>query len=155
MIEQNPQLADQVHQWLRQAGISYYLCDQCNGLHLSAVQSLAGVVESRLFVEDWGLLVSTEFVIRPTAMLPLAADLGRLNAGYPTLKLFLDVVDDGMPQLVAGATALTGAGIDADQFTLFVSTAQDMTTRLAAEVADMDFFLPFERERATATHRVH
>ena len=60
-----------------------------------------------------------------------------------------------MPQLVAGATVLTGAGIDADQFTLFVATAQDMTTRLAAEIADMDFLLPDERERAAATHRVH
>lgn len=155
MNEQNPQLADQVHQWLRQAGISYYLCDQCNGLHLSAVQSLAGVVESRLFVEDWGLLISTEFVVRPTAMLPLAADLGRLNADYPTLKLFLDVVDDAMPQVVAGATTLTGAGIDAAQFSLFVSTAQDMTTRLAAELAEIDFLLPDEQERAPATHRFH
>lgn len=154
MIE-HPQLADQVHRWLRQSGISYYLCDQCNGLHLSAVQSLAGVVESRLFVEDWGLLISTEFVIRPTAMLHLAAELGRLNAGYPTLKLFLDVVDDGMPQLVSGATTLTSAGIDAEQFELFVSTAQDMTTRLASELADMDYLLPDERESAAAPHRFH
>lgn len=155
MNKQNPQLADQVHQWLRQADISYYLCDQCHGLHLSALQSLAGVVEARLFIEDWGLLVSTEFVIRPTAMLPLAADLGQLNASYPTLKLFLDVVDDALPQLVAGATALTGAGMDVAQFELFVRTAEDMTTQLAGELAEIDFLLPDEQERAPVAHRFH
>lgn len=155
MTEQQSPLADQVHQWLRQAGITYYLCDQCNGLHLSAVQLLAGVVESRLFVEDWGLLISTEFLVRPTALLPLAADLGRLNINYPTLKLFLDIVDDALPQLAAGSTVLSGAGLDENQFALFVSTTQDMTTRLAAELSEIDFLLPDEQERAPAVHRFH
>lgn len=155
MTEHQSPLADQVHQWLREAGIAYYLCDQCNGLHLSAVQMLAGVVESRVFVEDWGLLISTEFLVRPTALLPLAADLGRLNVSYPTLKLFLDIVDDALPQLVAGSTILSGAGLNESQFELFVGTTQDMTTRLAAELAEIDFLLPDEQDRAPAMHRFH
>lgn len=155
MTDPDTPLADLIHQWLRQANIEYYLCNQCNGLHLSDIQGLAGVVESRLFVEDWGLLISTEYVVRPTAILPLATDLGRLNANYPSLKLFLDIVDDAMPQLVAGSTVLTGAGISAEQFTLFVSTAQDMMTRLTGELGELDFLLPEEGESAAPSRQFH
>ncbi len=155
MSDTDTPLADHIHQWLRNAHIEYYLCNHCNGLHLSDLQGLAGVVESRLFVEDWGLLISTEFVVRPTAILPLATDLGRLNADYPSLKLFLDVVDDAMPQLVAGATVLTGAGISEAQFVLFVTTAQDMMSRLAGELGEMDMLLPEEGQTMTPGRQFH
>ncbi|MFA5493249.1 MAG: YbjN domain-containing protein [Porticoccaceae bacterium] len=155
MTDQTSSLADSLHQWLRDANIEYYLCNQCNGLHLSSIQGLAGVVESRLFMEDWGLLISTEYLVRPTAILPLATDLGRLNANYPTLKLFLDIVDDAMPQLVAGATALTGAGISSEQFILFVTTAQDLMTRLTGELGELDFLLPEDGEPTAPSRQFH
>lgn len=155
MTDQTSSLADRLHEWLSEANIEYYLCDQCNGLHLSSIQSLAGVVESRLFMEDWGLLISTEYLVRPTAILPLATELGRLNAGYPTLKLFLDVVDDALPQLVAGATVLTAAGISSEQFILFVTTAQDLMARLTGELGELDFLLPEEGEALTPSRQFH
>jgi hypothetical protein len=134
----------QLEKWLSRAGFEHYTCDQCAGLHLSSLQELEGVVDSRLFVEPWGLLLSTELEIRPSALLVLSADLGRLHMDYPTLKLFLDVVDDGMPQLVVGATELTGAGLDEEQFRLFVATAADATRQLAAESLHLDYVLPAE-----------
>ena len=140
----------QLEKWLTGAGFSFSLCDQCTGLHLSSLQEIEGVVDSRLFLEPWGVLLSTELEIRPSALLILAADLGRLHMDYPTLKLFLDVVDDGMPQLVVGATALTGAGIEEAQFRLFVSTAVDATRQLAAEAHHLDYILPAEGSAPSA-----
>jgi len=134
----------QLEQWLNRAGISFYLCDQCNGLHVSGVQELEGVADARLFIEPWGILFSTELVIRPVALLPLAADLGRLNIDYPTLKLFLDIVDDAMPQLVAGGMWLTGAGLNEAQFQLFMSTTMEALRQLAAEAGHLDYLLPDE-----------
>lgn len=134
----------QLEQWLNRAGISFYLCDQCNGLHVSALQELEGVADSRLFIEPWGILFSTELVIRPVALLPLSADLGRLNIDYPTLKLFLDIVDDAMPQLVAGGLWLTGAGIDEPQFQLFMNATMEAVRQLAAECGHLDYLLPDE-----------
>lgn len=136
--------ASQLEQWLGQAGIEHYTCDQCNGLHLPRLQELEGVVDSRLFAESWGILLSTEFVIRPTAMLVVAADSGRLNMDYPTLKLFLDVVDDAMPQLVSGATLLTGAGVTPEQFRLFMASSIEATIQVGAELAHLDYLLPEE-----------
>lgn len=146
----------QLEYWLNRAGISFYLCDQCNGLHVSSVQEFEGVSDARLFLEPWGILFSTELVIRPVALLPLAADLGRLNIDYPTLKLFLDIVDDAMPQLVAGAMWLTGAGISEDQFRLFMTTAMQAVGQLATESAHLDYLLLEENtETVSKQPRVH
>ena len=134
----------QLEQWLRRAGIAFYLCDQCNGLHVSGLQELEGVADARLFIEPWGILFSTELVIRPVALLPLAADLGRLNIDYPVLKLFLDIVDDAMPQLVAGSSWLTGAGMSETQFQLFMNSTMEAVRQLVAECGHLDYLLPDE-----------
>jgi hypothetical protein len=156
MSDNHPLERTQLERWLSRAGIDYYLCDQCNGLHLSGLQELEGVVDSRLFIETWGLLLSTELVIRPVALLPLAADLGRLNMDYPTLKLFLDIVDDAMPQLVVGAMQLSGAGITEEQFQLFVSTAMEAMRQVVAESRHLDYILPDENAQPSPKQpRVH
>lgn len=149
----------QLEQWLNRAGISFYLCDQCNGLHVSGLQELDGVADARLFIEPWGILFSTEIVIRPVALLSLSADLGRLNIDYPTLKLFLDIVDDAMPQLVAGGLWLTGEGISETQFQLFINTTMEAVRQLAAECGHLDYLLLEEnagaQPQAKKQPRVH
>lgn len=156
MSETHPLERSQLEQWLSRAGIDYYICDQCNGLHLAGLQELEGVVDSRIFVEPWGLLISTELVVRPVALLPLVADLSRLNIDYPTLKLFLDIVDDAMPQLVAGATHLTGAGFTEAQFRHFVATAMESVRQLVSESRHLDYLLPDEdAEQNPQQPRVH
>jgi hypothetical protein len=146
----------QLESWLNRASIGHYICDQCNGLHLSGLQELDGVIDSRLFIEPWGLLLSTELVIRPVALLPIVADLGRLNIDYPTLKLFLDIVDEAMPQLAAGATQLSGAGLDEAQFRLFISTTMEAVRQLADECGHLDYLLPDEgNEQSPRQQRVH
>jgi len=127
-----------VEQWLANLGINYYTCDHCSALHLSGLPGMEEALESRLFVEEWGLLLSIEFQIRPTALLPLIAEMGQLNGNYPTMKLFMDIVDDAVPQLVAGSTMLTGAGISEGQFALFASTAVEMLTELHSELQQME-----------------
>ncbi|MCK9502674.1 MAG: YbjN domain-containing protein [Porticoccaceae bacterium] len=125
-------------QWLANLGISHYTCDHCSALHLSGLPGMEEALESRLFVEEWGLLLSTEFQIRPTALLSLVAEMSQLNGNYPTMKLFVDIVDDAVPQLVAGSTLLTGAGISEGQFALFTSTAVEMLAELHGELQQME-----------------
>lgn len=146
----------QLEEWLDHTGTAHYVCDQCQGLHLPGLQGLDGVADSRLFIEPWGVLFSTELVIRPTAILPLASDLARLNMDYPTLKLFLDIVDDAMPQLVGGAWVLGGAGLEEAQFQLFVANASEALRQLIAEMAHLDYLLPDESAPQTSREsRVH
>lgn len=130
---------DLLERWLDDIHVDKYLCGECEGLHISAVHALEGVVNSRIYLEQGMVSFSTALIIRPTALLPLAADLGRLSMDYPTLKIFLDVVDDATPQLVISTHILTGARITPDQFATFVITTLDGTRMLAEECLQLNY----------------
>jgi hypothetical protein len=142
-------------QWLGDLGIDFYICDHCAGLHLTGLDAMEDQQECRIFVEEWGLLFSTEFQIRPTMLLPLIASLGQLNGNYPTLKLFLDVVDDAVPQLVSGATQLTGAGLTQPQFELFVTTCIEMTAGVFSDLQDMGCLIENSEPGGSGEHSLH
>lgn len=125
--------------WLDDAAVEYYICGQCDGLHLRMLQGTQGVIDSRLFLEDYGLLLTTELELRPAAVLQVSADLGRLNMDYPTLKVFLDVVDEALPQLVMAAVCHCAAGISREQFAQFLGTSLEESGRLAASCQQLDY----------------
>lgn len=128
-----------LQEWLDAAGTEYYMCGQCEGLHIPALRDAPGVIDSRLFLEEYGLLLTTELEVRPGALLLLSADMGRLNMDYPTLKIFLDVVDDALPQLVVAATCPAGAGLSRKQFNLFVATAIEAGGHLAQSCEQLNY----------------
>ena len=130
---------DLLQDWLDQAGAEHYQCDQCEGLHLRALQEARGVIDSRLFLEEYGLLLTTELEIRPAALLQLSADLGRLNMDYPTLKIFLDVVDEALPQLVVAGSFLSEAGLSQAQFDQFIAITVEATGQLALNCEQLNY----------------
>ena len=146
----------QLIRWLQQAHVDFSECGECEGLHLAALQGIEGVIDSRVFLERYGLLLTTEIEIRPMALLPLAADLGRLNMDYPTLKIFLDVVDDATPQLVMAGVFPGQAGLTLNQFAQFVSSTMDATRQLAAECLQLDYlFAEGERPPSSSRSSLH
>jgi hypothetical protein len=128
-----------LEQWLKASDVPFNLCHQCEGLHLQPLKSIEGVIDSRLFIERYGLLLTTELEVRPMAVLPLSAELSRLNMDYPTLKVFLDIGDDTVPQLVAAGVALTAAGISYEQFAAFVAMTLEETRQLAEACRQLDY----------------
>jgi hypothetical protein len=131
-----------LEKWLRDCHVAFEHCGECEALHIVALQNLDGVVDSRLFLEHYGLLFTTELEIRPMAVLALTADLGRLSLDYPTLKLFLDIVDDATPQLVIAGVLPTGAGLTGAQCANFLSLTMEGTRQLAAECLELDYLFP-------------
>jgi hypothetical protein len=125
--------------WLEQSDVEFYLCGQCEGLHIRALQESPGVVDSRLFLEEYGLLLTTELEVRPGVVLLVAADLGRLNMDYPTLKIFLDLTDEALPQLVVAGSCLSAAGLSRDQFDLFIATTVEATSHLVAACEQLSY----------------
>ena len=104
-----------------------------------SLQSVEGIQESRIFVEEEGLLFSSELEVRPSALLPLVAELGRLNMQYPSLKVFLDIIDDNLPRLVVGHTVFTKAGLSVEQFLLFVESTIATTHEVVSECERLGF----------------
>ena len=143
---------DLLQDWLDQAGTEYYLCGQCEGLHIRALQDARGVIDSRLFLEEYGLLLTTELEIRPGALLQVAADLGQLNMDYPTLKIFLDVVDEALPQLVVAGGFHSGAGLTQQQFNLFMETTVEAAGRLAASCEQLNYLYAAAGEGGAVLH---
>lgn len=127
--------------WLEEAGIPHYLCGQCRGLHLPQLQQRDGVIEARLFVEDFGLSLVTELDLRATALLPATADVGLMNLDFPLLKIFPDVIDGELPKLVGEGILLTGAGVTFEQFRYFVRETIKQTEAFVETCRQRDFLV--------------
>jgi len=141
-----------LQEWLDQNGIAHYLCDRCEGLHIRPLQETRGVIDSRLFIEDFGLLLTTELEIRPAALLQLSAELGRLNMDYPTLKIFLDVVDESLPQLVVAGTFQSAVGLSQAQFSDFMAVTVESAGQLAGECEQLDYLFRDPEEGRSMLH---
>ncbi|MFK7828574.1 MAG: YbjN domain-containing protein [Congregibacter sp.] len=128
-----------LRQWLRESKVQFSDCGECEGLHITSLQGIEGVVDSRLFLEPYGLLLTSELEVRPMALLAISADLGRINMDYPLLKAFLDVVDDATPQLVMAGVLPTQARLSLGQFANFVSNTMDATRQLGGECLRLDY----------------
>ena len=131
-----------VEQWLREARVAFDECGECDGLHIRALRSIDGAIDSRLFLERYGLLLTTELEIRPMALLGVSADLGRLNMDFPTLKIFLDIVDDATPQLVIAGVLPASPGLALQQFAAFIAMTMEATRQVAADCLQLDYLFP-------------
>jgi hypothetical protein len=153
-----PQIPDRalLERWLKESRVEFEDCGRCEGLHLPPLRSVEGVIDSRLFLERYGLLLTTELEVRPTAVLPLSADMGRLNMDYPTVKVFLDVADDAIPQLVVAGVYPTSAGVTCEQLAAFVALTLEETRQLAADCLQLDYlFAESEAGRAGPSPALH
>jgi hypothetical protein len=141
-----------LQEWLDQEGTEYYLCGQCEGLHIRALQDARGVIDSRLFLEEYGLLLTTELEIRPGALLQVSADLGGLNMDYPTLKIFLDVVDEALPQLVVAGSCHSAAGLSQRQFNHFIATTVEAAGRLVGACEQLNYLYGGAEQGSSLLH---
>ena len=141
-----------LQKWLDEDGTEHYLCGQCEGLHIRALREARGVIDSRLFLENYGLLLTTELEIRPGALLQVSADLGRLNLDYPTLKIFLDVVDEALPQLVVAGHYPSAVGLSQSQFSHFVGITVEATGQLAAGCEQLNYLYDAPEQGRSLLH---
>lgn len=115
----------QVMAWLGLAEVDFDVCDECDGLHMTSMQAHEAVIESRLFVESEWVLFVTEVELMPSALFNALAKVAEFNLRLPTLKVFIDVVDDSLPKLVLSHSIFTVNSISPDQLVTFVKATQD------------------------------
>jgi hypothetical protein len=89
---------DTLRQWLDELGISFFECDSCQALHLPHMQNFEGIFDAKLDLVDNVVLFSALAEVKPSALLPLSADLSAINASSLTVKAFLDIQDDNLPK---------------------------------------------------------
>ena len=86
--------------WLDQMKLSCFECDSCQALHLPHMQNVDGVFDAKIDILDDMLVFSALAEVRPTAIVPLIANLSQINASSLLVKTFMDIQDSAMPKLV-------------------------------------------------------
>lgn len=138
--------------WLKQAGHDSWMCDRCDGLHVSTLQSQESVLDSRLFLEPYGILFTTEIDLKASSILQVNADMARLNMSLPTLKLFLEVMDNGGTMLVASHVLLTSKGINYSQFCDYIAMALEAKNWLLNECLEQRYLFAGEEDSTAPPH---
>lgn len=116
---------DTLRQWLDELGISFFECDSCQALHLPHMQNFEGIFDAKLDLVDNVVLFSALAEVKPSALLPLSADLSAINASSLTVKAFLDIQDDNLPKLVVCQALTVGVGVTIDQFAWFFRQSEE------------------------------
>jgi len=126
---------DTLRQWLDDLGMSFFECDNCQALHLPHMQNFDGVFDAKIDLIDNTILFSAMAEVRPSAVLPLAADLSAINASSLTVKAFLDMQDDNLPKLVVCQSLSASVGLTFPQFAAFIQQSEEQISMVMLEAS--------------------
>ena len=132
--------------WLDEMGISFYECDTCQALHLPHMQNFEGIFDAKIDLLDNVVLFSALAEVKPSALLPLAADLSAINASSLTVKAFLDVQDDNLPKLVVCQSLSVNVGVSREQFEWFFRQSEEQVSMVILEAGAHQMLFKGEEE---------
>ncbi len=120
--------------WLEQLKISYFENDAGSVLHLPHMQNIDGLFDAKIDLLGDALLFSALAEVRPTAIVPLVANLSQINASSLTVKAFLDVQDESLPKLIVCQTFPIAAGMTFKQFSNFIQQGEEQIANVIFEI---------------------
>ncbi|EPH2696329.1 YbjN domain-containing protein [Klebsiella aerogenes] len=146
---------DTLRHWLDELGISFFECDSCQALHLPHMQNFDGIFDAKIDLLDNVVLFSALAEVKPSALLPLSADLSAINASSLTVKAFLDIQDDNLPKLVVCQALPVGAGVTLEQFAWFFRQSEEQVSMVILEAgANQLLYQAEEQEEEAAAEEV-
>ena len=146
---------DTLRHWLDELGISFFECDSCQALHLPHMQNFDGIFDAKIDLLDNVVLFSALAEVKPSALLPLSADLSAINASSLTVKAFLDIQDDSLPKLVVCQALPVGAGVTLEQFAWFFRQSEEQVSMVILEAgANQLLYKAEEQEEEAAAEEV-
>ncbi|EKZ6402442.1 YbjN domain-containing protein [Klebsiella aerogenes] len=146
---------DTLRHWLDELGISFFECDSCQAFHLPHMQNFDGIFDAKIDLLDNVVLFSALAEVKPSALLPLSADLSAINASSLTVKAFLDIQDDNLPKLVVCQALPVGAGVTLEQFAWFFRQSEEQVSMVILEAgANQLLYKAEEQEEEAAAEEV-
>ncbi|MCU5774981.1 YbjN domain-containing protein [Erwiniaceae bacterium BAC15a-03b] len=141
---------DVLRRWLDQQSITWFECDACQALHLPHMQNFDGVFDAKLDLVDDVILFSALAEVKPTALIPLVADLSQINASSLTVKAFLDIQDDNLPKLIVCQSIAITAGVTMGQFSHFMKQSEEQISMVILEAFANNLLVVGEDDDRTA-----
>ncbi|MFZ4831989.1 YbjN domain-containing protein [Rouxiella sp. Mn2063] len=135
-----------LRRWLDQLGISFFECDSCQALHLPHMQNFDGIFDAKVDLVDNVILFSALAEVKPTALIPLVADLSQINASSLTVKAFVDVQDDNLPKLIVCQSLAIAVGISIEQFSYFLQQGEEQMSMIILEAHANDLLFAGDDE---------
>ena len=139
-----------LRRWLDRSGISFFECDSCQALHLPHMQNFDGVFDAKIDLVDNVILFSALAEVKPTALIPLVADLSQINASSLTIKAFVDIQDDNLPKLIVCQSLSVAVGITYEQFTHFMQQGEEQVSMVILEARANDLLFMGDEEEIPA-----
>ncbi|WP_298440298.1 YbjN domain-containing protein [uncultured Ferrimonas sp.] len=124
--------------WLQQFEIDFFLCGSCEGLHLPILQEHNAIYDAKVEIEGDFVYLTASIELRPTGLMQAFAELSRLNSHYPTLKIFIEMIDESLPRLLLAQNMPLPVGLSETQFEFFVRDGIDQMNQVADEVAKLN-----------------
>jgi len=137
---------DILRRWLDENGVSFFECDTCQALHLPHMQNFDGVYDAKIDLLDNIILFSALAEVKPSALLPLSADLSAINASSLTVKAFLDIQDDNLPKLVVCQSLNASVGVTREQFAAFIKQSEEQISMVILEACANQLLFVTEEE---------
>ena len=135
--------------------LSLIWCDSCQALHLPHMQNFDGVFDAKLDLVDNVILFSALAEVKPTALIPLVADLSQINASSLTIKAFVDIQDDNLPKLIVCQSLSIAVGVTLEQFTHFMQQGEEQISMVILEARANDLlFMGDEEENPASAERL-
>ena len=144
-----------LRRWLDQLGISFFECDSCQALHLPHMQNFDGIFDAKLDIVDNVILFSALAEVKPTALIPLVADLSSINASSLTIKAFVDIQDDNLPKLIVCQSLTIAVGVTEEQFAFFLQQAEEQMSMIILEAHANDLLFLGDEEEGTPVTAVN
>jgi len=146
---------DILRRWLDENGVSFFECDTCQALHLPHMQNFDGVYDAKIDLLDNIVLFSALAEVKPSALLPLAADISSINASSLTVKAFLDIQDDNLPKLVVCQSLNASVGITREQFAAFIKQSEEQISMVILEACANQLLFVSEEEDSEPEDKIH
>ncbi|HCH51242.1 MAG TPA: YbjN domain-containing protein [Proteus sp.] len=130
---------DQLKSWLDELQIAYYECDSCQALHLPHLQYINGIFDAKIDILEDVLVFTAIAELKPSAIVPLMANLSQINASSLFIKTFLEISDDNLPKLVLCQSLSVAVGISFNQFDFFLQKAEEQSAEVISEIFNNGF----------------
>jgi hypothetical protein len=129
-----------VQQWIEAEKLDVYVCGDCEGIHLPLWEGQEGVLESRIFVDEFRCHFLLEIALRFSAVLPLQGAVHFMNYDATLVKVMLTMADNDVPRLLI-SHAVPAKHLTQKQFSQWLTMLLEETDSLYKQLVDMEVLL--------------
>ncbi|MCO6524107.1 MAG: hypothetical protein J6562_03690 [Candidatus Schmidhempelia sp.] len=127
--------------WLTELNTDYYHSQNGEFLYIKRLTNNNEIINAKLALIDDILYYYIRVAVRASMITNLIAEMSAINAASPILKIYLDIEDEGHPNLVLMHSVLCSEGLSRSQFLLFVQQVEEEALQIVSELKQSEILV--------------